>query len=181
MDNVRDLGTSIPDAAKDIRLNLQTVLDDGNLSAEQRLGVALAVACVARNKELLEALTADAALLPGGWIEDARAAAALMAMNNVYYRFRHMIGKPEYQAQPARLRMQRMAQPQTSKLDFELMCLAVSAYHGCEGCVRSHEKSLLELGANEAQVNDAVRIAAVVYAAAVALDLDPEPTASESP
>ena len=53
-------------------------------------------------------------------VEDAVAAAALMAMNNVYYRFRHLIGKPSYGDQPARLRMNRLVKPAASKVDFEL-------------------------------------------------------------
>lgn len=181
MDNVKNLASSIPDAGKDIRLNLQSVLADGSLSAEQRIGVALACAFVSRNPALLEALLQDAAQLDSAWTEDAKAAAALMAMNNVLYRFRHMIGKESYAALPARLRMQRLAQPETSKFDFELMCIAVSAIHGCEMCVRSHEHSLIQLGASEAQVFDAVRIASVVFAASVALNLDPQGTATESP
>jgi alkyl hydroperoxide reductase subunit D len=181
MEHVKLLASSIPDAGKDIRLNLQSVLGDGSLNAEQRLGIALACAHVARNRDLLEALLRDATDLDPAWTEDAKAAAALMAMNNVFYRFRHMIGKESYSALPARLRMQRLAQPQTSKLDFELMCIAVSAIHGCEMCVRSHEHSLIQLGASEAQVFDAVRIASVVFAASVALNLDPHGTAPESP
>jgi lipoyl-dependent peroxiredoxin subunit D len=180
MDNVKNLASQIPDSAKDIRLNLSSVLGDGALSDEQRLGVALASAFVSRNDRLLEALLQDASKLAPAWTEDAKAAAALMAMNNVFYRFRHMIGKAEYATMPARLRMQRLAQPQTSKLDFELMCVAVSAIHGCEMCVRSHEHSLLELGASEAQVFDAVRIGAVVYASAIALELEAQ-AAPESP
>jgi alkyl hydroperoxide reductase subunit D len=94
-----------------------------------------------------------------------------MAMNNVYYRFRHMVGKPAYSQKPARLRMQRIAQPLTSKVDFELFCLAVSAVNGCEACVKSHEQVVIEGGLGEEHVHDAVRIAAVVNAAAVALEI----------
>jgi alkyl hydroperoxide reductase subunit D len=94
-----------------------------------------------------------------------------MAMNNVYYRFRHMVGKPSYEAKPARLRMQRIAKPATNKADFELFCLAVSAINGCEVCIRSHEAVVIDGGLTEDQVVDAVRIAAVVNAAAVALEL----------
>jgi alkyl hydroperoxide reductase subunit D len=101
--------------------------------------------------------------------DPAPAAAALMAMNNVYYRFRHQVQKPTYSERPARLRMQRLVKPATSKADFELMCLAVSAVNGCESCVRSHERSVLEQGLTEEHVHDAVRLAAVIKAAAVAL------------
>jgi alkyl hydroperoxide reductase subunit D len=94
-----------------------------------------------------------------------------MAMNNVYYRFRHMVGKDSYSTRPARLRMNRIGQPRTSRAEFELLCLAVSAINGCEACVRSHEAAVVEGGLTEDQVHDAVRIASVLHAAAVALEL----------
>jgi len=99
------------------------------------------------------------------------AAAALMAMNNVYYRFRHFIGKETYSQKPARLRMNRLVKPATQRVDFELFSLAVSAINGCETCVQSHEKVVIEGGLSEDQVHDAVRIAAVVQAAAVSLEM----------
>jgi alkyl hydroperoxide reductase subunit D len=99
-------------------------------------------------------------------LADAVAAAGLMAMNTVYYRFRHMLGKESYEARSPRLRMGRMAQPATSKADFELMSLACAALAGCEVCIRSHEASLLHLGLGEDACHDTVRIAAVVNAAA---------------
>ena len=58
----------------------------------------------------------------------------------------------------------------TNKVDFELVCLAVSAINGCETCVQSHEKVVIEGGLSEDQVHDAVRIASVVHAAAVGLE-----------
>jgi lipoyl-dependent peroxiredoxin subunit D len=181
VENTRTLAASIPETAKDLRLNLTSVLSDGSLSEAQRLGVGLACAYASRNARLVEALAADTVAHGEGWVDDAKAAAALMAMNNVYYRFRHKIGKPSYGSMPARLRMQRIAQALTSKLDFELMCLAVSAINDCEMCVQTHERSLLELGASEAQVHDAVRIAAAVHGAALALELDTAASASETP
>jgi alkyl hydroperoxide reductase subunit D len=102
-----------------------------------------------------------------------------MAMNNVYYRFRHLVGKQAYQQRPARLRMNRMIKPAGSQLDFELYSLAVSAINGCGTCMESHEKVVTEGGLGEDQVHDAVRIAATVHAAAVALDeLDDTPALS---
>ena len=107
-----------------------------------------------------------------GVVEDARAAAALMAMNNVYYRFRHTVGKPAYGEMRAGLRMNRLAQPATNRADFELFALAVSAINGCEMCVRAHEKVVVDGGLTPEHVNDAVRIAATLYAAAVSLEMD---------
>ena len=171
MSAVEELRAAIPDAARDIRLNLQSVLEQGSLTAEQRWGVAVATAIAARNPRLRDAIVADArAAVDPAVLDDAFAAASLMAMNNIYYRFRHMVGKPSYADRPARLRMQRIAKPATNRVDFELFCLAVSAINGCEMCIRSHEDAVLTGGLSEEKVQDAVRIAAVVFGAAVALE-----------
>jgi alkyl hydroperoxide reductase subunit D len=172
MSAVESLRARLPENARDTKLNLQTVLQPGTLTAAQRWGVAVASAAAARNRELLDAMLADARdETSNAVIDDALAVASLMAMNNVYYRFRHMVAKPSYDQMPARLRMQRMAKPVTNKPDFELFCLAVSAINGCEMCIRSHEAVVIEGGLTEDHVHDAVRIAAVVQAAAVALEL----------
>jgi lipoyl-dependent peroxiredoxin subunit D len=172
MVTLEDLRNRLPEAAKDIRLNLQAVLQPGLLSPAQRWGVAVASAIASRHPELADAVVREAAAeVEAAVIEDARAAAALMAMNNVYYRFRHVVGKPSYAEKPARLRMNRLAQPAASKLDFELMALAVSAINGCEACVRAHEKVVVDGGLTEDHVNDAVRLAATLQAAAVALEM----------
>lgn len=172
IEQIRD---ALPDAASDLRLNLQSVLGDGALTPVQRWGVAIACAHATQNPSLVQALTASArqqGIEPEALeaaLDDARAAAALMGMNNIYYRFRHMVGKQAYSQLPARLRMQRIARTKGPKLDFELYCLAVSAIHGCEACVRSHEDVLRKGDVSEAAIHDAVRIAATVHGVAVAL------------
>jgi lipoyl-dependent peroxiredoxin subunit D len=172
MSAVEELRATIPEPARDIKLNLQSVLQSGSLSTAQRWGVAIASAVASRNPRLLDAIIHDARGAVGAEvIDDALASASLMAMNNVYYRFRHMIGKPSYSQMPARLRMQRIARPAGNKLDFELFCLAVSAINACEACVRSHEAVVIQGGLTEEQVHEAVRIAATINAAAVALEL----------
>ena len=169
-DAIRD---TLPDDLKDIRLNVGAVLTGENLQPAQALGIALAAARFVRCQPLTEALEADMRAGLGDaaspMLSDAVAAAGLMAMNTVYYRFRHMLGKESYEARPPRLRMTRMAQPATSKLDFELMSLGCAALAGCELCIKNHEASLLHLGASEDACHDAVRIAAVVNAAACGL------------
>ena len=164
---------TLPDELKDIRLNLSAVLAGENLAAPQALGVALAAARFVRAKNLADALEADLRAGLGDAatpvISDAIAAAGLMAMNTVYYRFRHMLGKESYEARSPRLRMSRMAQPATSKADFELMSLACAALAGCELCIKNHAASLVHLGTSEEACHDAVRIAAVVNAVACGL------------
>ena len=172
MNALESLRNAIPDAAKDLRLNLGNVLQPGTLTKEQVWGTAVACALAARNPQLRQATLEDALLHVGPEVvEDAKAAAALMGMNNVYYRFKHLVGRDEYAQKPARLRMQRLAQVATNKTDFELFCLAVSAINGCESCVRSHERVVVEGGLTEDHVNDAVRIAATLHGVAVALEM----------
>jgi alkyl hydroperoxide reductase subunit D len=172
MGQLETLRSAIPEAAKDIKLNLQAVLQTTSLSPAQKWGVAIASAIASRNHLLRDAVLADArGEVEPAVVEDAQAAAALMAMNNVYYRFRHMIGKPGYSEKPARLRMNRLAKPLTSKVDLELFSLAVSAINGCQMCMQAHEKVVLEGGLTEEQVHEAVRIAATIQAAAVSLEL----------
>ena len=176
MGAVEQLAEKLGDYAKDLRLNLQAVLDSSSLTPAQTWGTAVAVAMATRNSSLLAAVQADGALCveASTWpavLDDARAAAALMGMNNIFYRFRHMMGdtKPVYGTLPAQLRMNRIARPTSNRLDFELFCLAVSAVHGCEMCVMSHEKTVTDGGVTEQQVHNTVRIAATLHGVAVAL------------
>lgn len=170
MEALQQLAAAFPESTKDIRMNLTSVLQQSSLSPAQKFGVALAVAHAARSPALVAAIAAAAGdVLTAAVAADAQAAAALMAMNNVYYRFRHMVGKPEYEQIPPRLRMQRLAAPASDKIDFELFALAVSAVNGCATCVQAHERVVTEGGLSTAHVNDAVRIAAVVNAAATTL------------
>ena len=170
LDAIRD---TLPDELKDIRLNLSSVLAGENLQPAQALGVALAAAVFVRCPPLVAALASDlgacAAPTAALILSDATAAAGLMAMNTVYYRFRHMLAKESYEARSPRLRMSRMAQPTTSKADFELMSLGCAALAGCEVCIKNHETSLLHLGVSEDACHDAARIAAVINAVACGL------------
>lgn len=102
----------------------------------------------------------------------AKTAASLMAMNNVYYRFTHLVGQEEYRRLPARLRMQAIANPGVDKVDFELWSLAVSAINGCGACLEAHEKQVIGQGIRPQAVQDAVRIAAVLHGIAVALEAE---------
>ncbi|TAK23589.1 MAG: alkyl hydroperoxide reductase [Myxococcaceae bacterium] len=167
------LGNRLPDSARDLRLNLGAVLGDGTLSLAQRWGSAVTAAITVRNPELRDAVLqgARAAGVDDAVIDDARAAAAIMGMNNIFYRGRHLIGKESYQKKPARLRMNRIAKPATTRLDFELFCIVASAITGCGDCLKSHEHTVIEGGLTEDHVHDALRIASVVNGFAISLSL----------
>lgn len=173
MPQVDALRETMSDAVRDMKVNLGNVGTSDFLSAEQIWGVALASIYYIGDLKLREALLADAqaAGVTPELLDDARAAAGLMGMNTVYYRFRHMVGKESYSTKPARLRMNWIARPLGSKVDFELFCLAVSAINGCEMCIRSHEEVVIKGGLSEDQVHDAVRVAATIQATAVSLEM----------
>ena len=171
------LRETFPDDFKDTKLNLASVLAGETLTDAQAWGVALASARFLRAPRLVTALEADIQAGLGeqaaAVISDATAAAGLMAMNTVYYRFRHMIGKDSYESRPPRLRMQRIAKPATSALEFELMSLACAALAGCEFCLQNHEAKIVAEGTSEEACHDCVRIAAVVAAATIAVAAAP--------
>lgn len=162
--NLEALRQTLPDTARDAKLNIVAVLSGDVLTSEQIWGVALSSAYFLRDGRLRDAVLADAKEngASAELFEDAQAAASLMAMNTVYYRFRHMVGKPSYETKKALLRMQWMAKPKTSRVDFELYSLACAALAGCQACIQSHEAAVLNGGLSEDHVHDAVRIAAVV-------------------
>jgi alkyl hydroperoxide reductase subunit D len=164
----------IPEHAKDLRLNIATVLSaEGapGLTETQIVATALASTIAARNPALLhEIQTLAVAKLDAAQVNAARAAASIMGMNNVYYRFTHLVGNDEYGKLPARLRMNVIGNPGVDKTDFELYCLAVSAIKGCGACVASHERVVRKGGVTAEGVQSAVRIAAVIHGVAVALE-----------
>jgi len=165
------LKDSLPDYAKDLKLNLGAVLSDATLSDQQKWGGLLAAALASRNDAVIRTLGADAAArLEPQAVTAAKAAAAIMGMNNVYYRFVHEVSDKDYGQRPARLRMNVMANPGVPKADFELWSLIVSAVNGCGLCMDSHEQMLRKTGLSKDAVQQAVRIAAVVHAVAVTLE-----------
>ena len=162
---------TFPSYARDIKLNLPNVLKQTELTPQQLWGTALACAIASRNGDLVRAISMEAAPhLTTEAADAARSAAAVMGMNNVYYRFLHMTTNEKYGTIPARLRMQTIRTHGVDPIDFELWCTAVSAINNCHVCVGSHEKVLREKGFEEEKVVAAIRIAAVIHAAAAVLD-----------
>lgn len=168
------LKANLPAYAKDLRLNLESVLSEGGapgLDQKQIALVALASAIAARQAPLTEAIAEFSAQHASeAELDGARTAAALMGMTNIYYRFTHLVENDEYATLRTGLRMNAMANPGCDKIDFDLACIAVSAINGCGSCVASHERALRKHGVSAQAVQSAARIAAVIHAVAVALE-----------
>ena len=168
---IEALRDAIPDYAKDIRLNLGTLSAETALNDQQKWGTFLAAALASRNARVIREISNEVAgkLSPEA-ANAAKAAAAIMAMNNVYYRATHLMHADEYRAMPAKLRMNVIGNPGVEKTDFELWALAVSAINGCGMCLDSHEKTARKAGMSADQIQAALRIAASVHAAAAVID-----------
>ncbi|WOJ91536.1 carboxymuconolactone decarboxylase family protein [Methylocapsa polymorpha] len=169
--SIESLKDRIPDFARDVRLNLSALVNDDALGEEAKYGLLLACAIATRNADVAQAFDREAASRLSPAARDAaRAAAAIMAMNNVYYRFTHLASNKAYRTMPAKLRMSVIGSPGVAKVDFELWCLAVSAINGCGACVDAHEKVLAAAGVTSETIQFAARCAAIVQSVAVALE-----------
>jgi lipoyl-dependent peroxiredoxin subunit D len=164
---LQELRNQIPDFGRDIKLNLEALLSGESvpgLSPSQAAGIALASAYAVGHRELVQALKADLPLSPE--IDyAAKGAAAIMAMNNVYYRTMHLLTDKDFSKLPARLRMNFIGKPGIPKVDFELMCLAISALAGCGACLNSHVEEAKKAGVPLEGLHATIRIASVVNAA----------------
>lgn len=164
---------TVPTYAKDLKLNLQSLVKQQELTPQQTWGTVVAATLAARNARLTEVLLPEAEkhLTPEAF-NGARSAAAIMGMNNVYYRFNHMIEGGKYSTIPARLRMNVIRTHGTDPADFELWCVAVSAINNCHACVQSHERVVREKGVSEETIAASVRLASVIHALAVVFDAE---------
>jgi alkyl hydroperoxide reductase subunit D len=177
------LKEALPAYAKDIRLNLDSTIGVSTLPEQRLWGTVLATAIASRGARVLLELAREAKEhLSEQAFDAARSAAAVMAMNNIYYRSKHLLtdeGETGYADIPARLRMQVIGtHGGVDPADFEFWCLAVSAVNGCGGCLASHERALRELGVGRDQIHEALRIASVVHAVSVTLEAE-ETTAKD--
>jgi lipoyl-dependent peroxiredoxin subunit D len=105
-------------------------------------------------------------------LEAAKGTAAIMGMNNIYYRFQHLSSNEKYRTMPARLRMNLLRSHGIDAVDFELWCAAVSAINGCGLCVDSHEKVIRGKGLSEEAILSVVRLASVIHGIAAVLDTE---------
>jgi len=168
LDNIKN---AMPDYAKDIKLNLSSLANEEILNEQQKWGTMLASAIAGRNATVIAEISNEAREhLSDEAFKAAQAAAAIMGMNNVYYRFVHLASNKDYQSMPAKLRMNILANPGVDKTDFELWSLAVSAINACGMCIDAHENTLKQHNIGTEHIQAAVRIASVIHAASGVMD-----------
>ena len=149
--------------ARDLKLNLKRLLEDSTLAPEEALlsllALATSVEFAALSGEARRQL--QAAGIAADQIQEAAECAAIMGMLNVYYRFRHMLGKDDDYSTTG-LRMTALAKPAMGKERFEMLAFALSVLNGCENCIRSHEKVLRDAQLSADKIHDLARLASVV-------------------
>ena len=165
--SLKEFADRLPEFAKDLRLNVSSLLNDPTLEDQRKYGLILACAHGTGYRPIVAAAEAEVeGKLSPEAANAARAAAAVMAMNNVYYRFVHLASNPVYGTLPAKLRMNVIGSPGIDKADFELFSIAVSAINGCGMCIDSHERVLSQHGVKPETIQAAARIGAVIKAVA---------------
>jgi alkyl hydroperoxide reductase subunit D len=141
------MSTPVPVSAdtKDILLNADRVLQadpSSALTQKQIHMIAVASALTIKSQGVLDYIKSKLGELSPEELTAVKGSAALMAMNNIYYRTLHLLSDKSYLKERPNLRMTFMQNPGCDKVDFELMSTAVSAITGCGMCLDAHEKTL---------------------------------------
>jgi alkyl hydroperoxide reductase subunit D len=152
---------SIPEYAKDTKLNLDAVIKRSTLPVEEAEAVALAAAFATGNSKLWTWI--DSQIANRTEAQAALTAGALMAQNNVWYPYVEMADDAQLEGLPAQLRMNAIANSGgTTKERFEAYSLAASIVGKCHFCVKAHYSGLKKMGYSVEQLRDIGRIAAVM-------------------
>lgn len=169
MEFLNAIKSQLPDYAKDIRLNLDSVVGRSSLDPADAVGAMLAAAFALKSKTLMDAVRSSGQLNEVD-TNAALTAAALMGMNNVWYPYVEMANDSDLKTQRPELRMNAYAtHGGIERRRFELFALAASIVGKCHFCIQSHYKLLQETGMTAVQLRDIGRIAAVTAAAAQVL------------
>ena len=163
--NFEAILNGIPAYAKDIKLNLSSMLANHSVLSDSQFAGAILVAAISTKNSGLTKLVnqAVAEQLQVQELDAVRAAAAIMGMTNIYYRFTDLVDDPSYATMPAGLRMNILRDPGVDKRDFEMWSLVASVIGGCHKCVSSHEQQLIKHGISKETVQLLAKIAAVVH------------------
>lgn len=170
--SIDNLKASLPDYAKDLKLNLSSLTRSTVLSEQQLWGTFLATAAATRNDAVFSEVADEAsAHLSEEASNAALAAASIMAMNNVAYRAKSYLGA-DYSQVKVGLRMNVISNPGVEKSDFELWSLAVSTINGCEHCTIAHDNVVRSEGLTKEQIWEAVKVAATLQGVAQAVQIE---------
>jgi lipoyl-dependent peroxiredoxin subunit D len=164
------LRSALPAYAEDLARNLDVLAAETILSDQQKWGAFLASAFASGTRLVVQSVLKEIdGKLSVEAQTGAKAAAAILAMNTVYYSAVNLLHNHDYRAEPPRLSMEVLARPGVDKIDFEMWSLAVAAVSRCAACLNTHESELHKRGVTLERVQAVLRIAAVVAAVSAVL------------
>lgn len=163
--NFEQILNNIPEYAKDIKLNLSSMINNhAGLTDNQFAGSVLTAAIATKNTALAKYThQAVSTQLAANEINAVHSAISIMGMTNIYYRFTDLVDDKTYSSMPAGLRMNILRDPGVDKIDFEMWSLVASVIGGCHKCVSSHEQQLIKHGIAKETVQLLAKIAAVMH------------------
>ena len=171
---VDTIRSAVPEYAKDLRLNLGSVITTSSLEPLMAWGAALTAALVSKNEQVIQGILEDAKEhLDETHINGVKTTAAIMSMSNVWYKFTDLIQDEEVKKLPPKLRMNAiMNHGGVSPALFEGWGLAASVVNACGICVNAHAAQMRKQELTAQNIVDIGRIATVVKAVSDTLSFD---------
>ncbi|QDQ97623.1 carboxymuconolactone decarboxylase family protein [Tomitella fengzijianii] len=170
--SIDNLKNSLPEYAKDLKLNLSSLSRSTELTEQQLWGTMLATAAASKSATVFSEISDEArGHLSDTAFDAALGAATIMGMNNVAYRAKSFLGN-DYTQVKMGLRMNIIGNPGVEKADFELWSLAVSTINGCHDCTAAHDATVRKEGLTKEQVWEAVKVAATMAGVAQAIEIE---------
>lgn len=161
---------SSPVLFRDALLNLEKVIGEtGQLPRGERLTLAVGL-CAGIGAGALAGWfdgLADAAGVPAQLRKGAIEAAVTCRAYNGYFRAHSLIDDAALGAIDVQLRASPFLQSPLSKKLLETLCVAVSVANGCKSCATAHLATALSHGATRPQIDEAIRLQAVIVSLSV--------------
>ena len=169
-DQLRD---AIPDYAKDIKLNLSSLISNSEYEDELVYGCAYASSLSLGNESLITVFENECKeRFDSYFVDSIKSTVVIMTLNNVWYKYRDAMPSNEMKMAPQKMRVNVMAKHAgLDKILFESISLCVSAINGCTFCVKAHSEILLKNDNTKECIFNIGRIASVISAAAKAISL----------
>ena len=164
MQTLEDIKNSIPDFAKDIRLNFSSVIINSSHEYDLVYGCAYACSLSLGNVTIAKIFENECrSKISDDFVRSVKSIVSIMTMNNTWYKYRDAMPSMEMKVGPQKLRVNIMGtHADLDKLLFESISLCVSAVNGCQFCVKSHSQLLIDKGKSKDYVLEIGRIASVI-------------------
>ena len=151
---------------QDSYMNHKSVLsaDDKTLSRAAREALALATSSAMGCSSCVKAHAQECE--EAGWssqqVAEILSVTATCAMYNVYYKFRDLSGDESFKGFSGKLRAHTFQKTSLEPWLVELINVVVSNIMGCPMCTAGHTKKALELELTREQVDEAIKVSAVM-------------------